>query len=150
MPGDPLAGLIGGTFEVSFEGFSFGLPGLDPVLDTWTVKYFDSNGNSIFEGSSALAGTSASLSRLGTGSDYALIVRNSGFDSPSLVVSYSDMLGPGLVSWLDSTGQSRYLSVLSNQGPSPVPEPSTLLLLGLGLAGLGFARRPRKTERSLS
>jgi hypothetical protein len=41
---------------------------------------------------------------------------------------------------------ANFISVTINDQPAPVPEPSTILLLGSGLACLGFYARKRKKE----
>ncbi len=43
--------------------------------------------------------------------------------------------------WFNNSGADRYFLIGGDQGPAPIPEPSTVLLLGVGLCALGFRRR---------
>ena len=54
------------------------------------------------------------------------------------VAAFENISDPGLPEFDGHYADSAFLSVT---GPAPVPEPSTMLLLGFGLAGLGFFRR---------
>jgi len=61
------------------------------------------------------------------------------------------VVGPGAITYDDCAGVSqtmdfpdRMLTVTNAPPPSEIPEPTTILLLGSGLAGLaGYVRRKR-------
>jgi hypothetical protein len=73
------------------------------------------------------------------GSPYELQIQGGSLDIVAIVGGYPTF------SNLASGYVDRGLSNVQPYTPTSVPEPGTLALLGLGLAGIGFARRRRKS-----
>ena len=127
---------------MGFLNFGFALDDFSETMNTWTsFSVYDSDDN-----------------LLASDFEYGLYTLPDGTNSSNFPEGFIETTFSGIASYAlfdfnnDASGGQRYIidnfegTFGSTEVPpvDPVPEPSTILLLGSGLAGLAFYRRKRK------
>ena len=123
-----------------------GGPGSDPItVNDIVLRAFDQNGNEVF---SASLIQSQTLALIGNGqgtADYIFGLDDEAAARLAAAIAANPNLRLGLeatITHADGGPESFYLNV--GRGGAPVPEPTTMVLLGTGLAGLAASIRKRR------